>query len=1132
MADFNSVPPASDNVYRNTDETVEETSGSESSNVSKKQDNSGMKRAGDSGKGSSKSAGDMETSEDGNEVVDGAVSGGTAAAVSGGGSGAGGAGSKTLSEKLSASAKKKAGKAAGKAAAGAAAGTVLGAVGSTIGSAVQAAAAIIAQLPSAIIAVIIAVIVAIVTSIIAAIMAIIPSTDAVPSEDIAFAYRSAIATGWSADASLVENMQHDVARRIWTAFSGMEVMDYPTDWEGAITHVTDTSSYGSDSDVQKKITYGMRPAQIFAILGNWTAESGLDPTAVETITDEPFMIGIDKQWAMSNDWVVDLWDSIYPETKAYFESHPTIHRNGIGLAQWTDVLDPGAEFDVHNPGRNAKLMQYAKLFAMEYYLDTSHTGWNGEDWVKGNTTIEPMWYDVRVQLAYAMDKSSVGDTLASWLWDWSDRGKDLFDADEAAKVAEASFNNDEKRGWDVGGLGWNQGDTTNPDGVGDGLTSTPDGGAGTGATGAYKIVANKVSLANEGDGYDAIGDGTLHPGTFYGGEVEIDRTNTPETDDYYKTIDINNGNTMHIHSDTSDIPESDGVYYWFEGNVFHAEYKRVRCTYTYTDSIGTEHWALDPTPLEFEGEQAARDVAKARAIDEANYMWERFLLRYNPNRDVDSTEGGQRDPNSYRDAPDKHILCVYGQSCTMTEGQITCGKSEHTHSGSCYSVTCGQSEHTHGASCYTSGALTCGQSEHTHTSSCESLTCGQEAHTHTDACKHHHGHVGTEVTISGVPGTFYTASGDCFTNAQYFIVEDNTASTAVLHEYSVDANDMAKIDWIECFKYYYRKYLYEAMTAYYTGQFLCEYEGIASGNYDARFQYAMKWYDMWWDTGDMYSQSEGNSYYKTAHYGNDVAKTKSYNPGNFEDYFFHCEQPYAKGIQDAIEHTADELNQSQQRAGKIWNADKVMADGERVDRYSVKDAAMAACIIAWPTIADSRDNNGTAVYQYIHDQVIQGDTIYMSCDRSVCTAVRWSGIDDNFPAGDTTVQLEYLTSSPNWVELDWNGDINNLQPGDVLIRKSHLFKTGDDMEGDTAHHIVMFIGYWMADMNGMNGLTEAERTASSDVADGSCIMHGSYGERSPGIGQFYDDLGRYHAFRCIYPMEEGTSKYVRYKYSG
>lgn len=81
--------------------------------------------------------------------------------------------------------------------------------------------------------------------------------------------------------------------------------------------------------------------QTAAVLGNLQKESSLDPTAIETIYNEPFSIGARKQLAIGSDFNVRAIDP------SYAARFPAIQRVGIGLAQWTN-------------GRNSLLVNYSK----------------------------------------------------------------------------------------------------------------------------------------------------------------------------------------------------------------------------------------------------------------------------------------------------------------------------------------------------------------------------------------------------------------------------------------------------------------------------------------------------------------------------------------------------------------------------------------------------------------------------------------------------------------------------------------------------------------------------------------------------------------------------------------------------
>lgn len=72
---------------------------------------------------------------------------------------------------------------------------------------------------------------------------------------------------------------------------------------------------------------------VCAVLGNYQVEGNLDPTAVETIYDEPFKMGPRKQAAQAAGFAIEKMDA------AYAARYPAIHQAGIGLGQWTNERD-------------------------------------------------------------------------------------------------------------------------------------------------------------------------------------------------------------------------------------------------------------------------------------------------------------------------------------------------------------------------------------------------------------------------------------------------------------------------------------------------------------------------------------------------------------------------------------------------------------------------------------------------------------------------------------------------------------------------------------------------------------------------------------------------------------------------
>ena len=310
------------------------------------------------------------------------------------------------------------------------------------------------------------------------------------------------------------------------------------------------------------------------------------------------------------------------------------------------------------------------------------------------------------------------------------------------------------------------------------------------------------------------------------------------------------------------------------------------------------------------------------------------------------------------------------------------------------------------------------------------------------------------------------------------------------------------------FGIYYRYTLYENMVKKYTYEFMTEWEGINDGSYQSRLDAAMKLFYQWYGAE-----------------GLDDAENTEPNESNNGSGFFKAEEGYGYSVLAIMDKTKD----AELRLWKIYDTDRDMSGCRRISTSSLASSmAETAAMLAWPTAADSRGNNGTKMYQYIHDMVIPGDTIYQSCDRTVCTIVRWSGYDDNFPKGATSQIIQYLVTSPRWTELDWGGDKSQLMPGDILIKKDSMAGGSNDESPGDAHHVLMYIGEHAASTFYDVGKDDDELTGAP--LSGSCIVHGSFGERSPAIDVWHD-YSDYHAFRCTYPMEPGRSKYVGFTWS-
>ena len=118
--------------------------------------------------------------------------------------------------------------------------------------------------------------------------------------------------------------------------------------------------------------------------------------------------------------------------------------------------------------------------------------------------------------------------------------------------------------------------------------------------------------------------------------------------------------------------------------------------------------------------------------------------------------------------------------------------------------------------------------------------------------------------------------------------------------------------------------------------------------------------------------------------------------------------------------------------------------------------AQAAVSMAYPNRGDGYLTPGKQLYRDVLQLVLPGDGIVRSCDRFVCASVRWSGADDNYPAGHVGTQADYLDAHPEkWqsvfgstfmVSENYRHSVPaGLQPGDVVIEysaydfRSHTF---------------------------------------------------------------------------------------------
>lgn len=197
-------------------------------------------------------------------------------------------------------------------------------------------------------------------------------------------------------------------------------------------------------------------AQIAGILGNWYHESGLDPTAVETVFDEQFAIGPTKlflwQGKVSMTWT---WHTEWDEDGSYtVYDYTTIDpdgADGLSVAHISDYSGTrdGATLGITSSNKTGsheplgfEVKWFKDLYQTSYwatYPAIEHVGIGLGQWTNGRTTglLEyaekhgRQWYDLSAQLMYSINADTAGaGVFANWLDSYEDS------VDGAAEAAE------------------------------------------------------------------------------------------------------------------------------------------------------------------------------------------------------------------------------------------------------------------------------------------------------------------------------------------------------------------------------------------------------------------------------------------------------------------------------------------------------------------------------------------------------------------------------------------------------------------------------------------------------------------------------------------------------------------------
>lgn len=191
-------------------------------------------------------------------------------------------------------------------------------------------------------------------------------------------------------------------------------------------------------------------------------------------------------------------------------------------------------------------------------------------------------------------------------------------------------------------------------------------------------------------------------------------------------------------------------------------------------------------------------------------------------------------------------------------------------------------------------------------------------------------------------------------------------------------------------------------------------------------------------------------------------------------------------------------------AMETFITDEKSTCAKKREGYDNSSMASAAVSFAYPKAEQGWYNNGTELWQKVYEGIFPGDGHYMDCGRTVATAVRWSGSDDDYPVGPTSTQHSHMLSSPKW-EVVSASSVEDLQPGDIIN------KGGSGGSG----HTLMFVGHELI----------AQIHGEENVDANSNTVSGSMDERSPGCDSSSTSYvldSAFTVFRCVQPDHSTT----------
>lgn len=156
------------------------------------------------------------------------------------------------------------------------------------------------------------------------------------------------------------------------------------------------------------------------------------------------------------------------------------------------------------------------------------------------------------------------------------------------------------------------------------------------------------------------------------------------------------------------------------------------------------------------------------------------------------------------------------------------------------------------------------------------------------------------------------------------------------------------------------------------------------------------------------------------------------------------------------------------------------------DAVANSDIAEAAVSYAWGLPEDSKFNDGTDIYYWLHKEIFPDIPYFASCDAVVTTAVHWSGADKSFPGTFTGTQLKYLNGEGKeyWkkvAEGQWGDFHDKLEPGDVAIIS----------DNPSSGHIFLYVGNEV--------VKKVWEPSGEKYQEDATVVSGSCGTRSAGL---------------------------------